>query len=839
MGGLQGRVIGGYRLADQLTSAGIAEVYRAQPTAPGGREAVVKIIYPEFVGQPGFRARFDQFVQTARRLSHPHILPLLDSGEQNGYLYLITPYVAAGTLRYWLRNGRHLGAHDVAPFFRQVCEAISYAHSLSILHGNLKPSNIFVHEGRHVLIGDFGRLWDPSQIDMSHAGPGTEAVECMAPEGMDGRADQRSDIYSLGAVLFASLVGRAPFTGATPFEIVTQHRQHPAPHLAGIAPPLPPAVLPLDEVVQRAMAKAPDARYPSALALAQAIEATLRGAALRAASGSTAMGSPNGFARGAAAGLPASMAGAIGPLSGAAPLGGPGSSLLSGLVDPSMEDGRMAVSEPGANGSLILPLSPLAPAAAVPAQPGAPDWNGIAPPIGRQGQPGATDEFDFPALPTARVPAPHMGGMLAGDAAAEPTLRVPAELARPLDPAPPPPDGFVVKGGAADWPPRTADLAASVGAYAPPDPKPSGDRPFSATQLGLPRLTGDLGEIPASWRDLAAGPVGVPDDPYSTPLGDVPDRWAGAPAWNGVDPEAVGSRPGAPGPDPWGTSDGWGAESGQWGESRDGGWSDSQADSREYDQAGGHFGSMPGYTDSELVPDLYSSTSLAAVEAPPGRGARGGPPSSGSRFDAGDDDDFPADPFADPSAWARATELGYRKGHTRIGRSVRYRQPRMKRRPPRPRNVLALLLLIALVGGTYAVVFRPDLCPQHRCDTIHTLVLHYASKIPSLLNRTSAQTPALTVVPDKVTIKVAVGASAKTVLVLKNGGTAATTWTGSDDLKWVSATPVSGSLAASGSANVTLSASPPAGTKTGTFTTTAVFTLGTTTLKVPVTITVT
>ena len=99
MAGLQGRVFDGYQLAEQLGAAGIAEVYRARANKPGGREAVVKVIYPEFARQAGFLTHFRQITQeTAKLASHPHILPMLGSGEQGGYLYLITPYVAGGTL---------------------------------------------------------------------------------------------------------------------------------------------------------------------------------------------------------------------------------------------------------------------------------------------------------------------------------------------------------------------------------------------------------------------------------------------------------------------------------------------------------------------------------------------------------------------------------------------------------------------------------------------------------------------------------------------------------------------------------------------------------------------
>ncbi|MGZ3679152.1 MAG: serine/threonine protein kinase, partial [Ktedonobacterales bacterium] len=199
MAGLQGRAFGGYQLTEQLNSGGIAEAYRAQPAKPGGREVVVKVIYPEFARQPGFIPHFRKIVQMSGKLaSHPHILPLLAHGEENGYLYLVTPYVAAGTLRDWMQKGGRLGATDVGPFFRQLGDALSYAHSLGVIHGNMKPSNVFLFEGRHVLLGDFGMLWDISHMDMNHAGSGTEAVEYLAPEVANGQVTQLGDVYSVG-----------------------------------------------------------------------------------------------------------------------------------------------------------------------------------------------------------------------------------------------------------------------------------------------------------------------------------------------------------------------------------------------------------------------------------------------------------------------------------------------------------------------------------------------------------------------------------------------------------------------------------------------------------------
>ncbi len=294
MAGLQGRVFDGYQLTEQLGAAGIAEVYRARANKPGGREAVVKVIYPEFARQAGFVTHFRQITQaTARLASHPHILPMLGSGEQGGYLYLITPYVAGGTLSDWLARGGRMGPADIAPFFRQLCEALGYAHSLGVVHGNVKPSNVFLYDGRHVMLGDFGLLWDVAHMDVNQAGSGGDALEYMAPEVAHGQLSPLGDIYSTGAVIFATITGVPPFRGSRPADILTAHAQQPVPHLAQVNPALPPPLIALDAVIQRAMAKRPEQRFPSASALAQSIETTVRQAAQGAIQGMpTALGQP-------------------------------------------------------------------------------------------------------------------------------------------------------------------------------------------------------------------------------------------------------------------------------------------------------------------------------------------------------------------------------------------------------------------------------------------------------------------------------------------------------------------------------------------------------------------
>src|SRR5579859_918594 len=452
MAGLRGRTFGGYELVEQLPGGGIADVYRGRPTKAGGRDVVVKVIYPEFAHQPGFLPHFRQIVANSGKLaSHPHVLPLLASGEDSGYLYLVIPYVAGGTLRDWMRKGGRMGAGDAAPFFRQLCDALTYAHSLGVVHGNLKPSNILLFEGRHVLVGDFGLLWDVSHMDMNHAGSGTETVEFLAPEVLSGQVTQLSDIYSVGALLFAALSGHAPFQAATPAAIFEAAARQPVPHLAQVNPALGALAQALDAVIQKAMAKRPEDRFPSAAVVAQLIATSIQQAPAPATAfpagagipfvpvgqpspfGSMPLppsGSPGAFS--AASALPQSGAFAV----GAVPFAAPGAPAIS-LAQAAGAIGGVAVPSLA---QLNPPFPPL-PFAAKPEpqmeQTHLGGANGTEmqtaerpPAVGpSSGQPFSESTIhvpapttgDAPLQPTMHVPAPVLP-----DVPQQPTMRVPA-----------------------------------------------------------------------------------------------------------------------------------------------------------------------------------------------------------------------------------------------------------------------------------------------------------------------------------------------------------------------------------------------------------------------------
>ena len=493
MAGLRGRVFGGYELVEQLPSGGIADVYRGRPTKVGGRDVVVKVIYPEFAHQLGFIPHFREIVATSSKLaSHPHVLPLLTSGEDSGYLYLVTPYVEAGTLRDWLRKGNRMGAGDAAPFFRQMCDALGYAHSLSIVHGNLKPSNIFLFEGRHVLVGDFGLLWDVSHMDMNHAGSGTEAVEFLAPEALSGHITQHSDIYSLGALLFAALVGHAPFHGAKLADIVAAAAHQPIPRLTQANPALPPATQAFDAVIQKAMARRPEDRFPSAAAVAQAIET----AAQQAQSAAPV------FAAGAAP---------FTPMSGPMPIGTspvPPMPPQSGPVGMPGVPGQMPLSgaiAPGGGAPFGAPALSLAQAAAA--------MGGTAASLGQLNPP-------FPPLPPTARPDAQMEQARPGGVGGATDMRAAVQAPPPNPPGgypfsestihvPAPPPANIPPQPAMQVPsPNVMDIPRQPTMQVPAPPMPGSAALGRSAGLNADQPWGDTGNVPP--LDLGAPPAGRP-----------------------------------------------------------------------------------------------------------------------------------------------------------------------------------------------------------------------------------------------------------------------------------------------------------------------------------------
>ncbi len=246
----------------------MATVYLAQDLKHKRRVAI-KVVRPELAAALG-PERFLREIEITAQLNHPHILPLLDSGEASGLLYYAMPYAEGESLRERLNREKQLPIEDAIQIAREVADALDYAHRHGVVHRDIKPENILLQE-RHAVVADFGiaraiSLAGGERLTATGVAVGTP--EYMSPEQASGRGevDGRSDIYALGCVLHEMLAGQPPFTGVSVESVVRQHlASEPMPvsaKRAGVPPEIVASLL-------RALAKAPADRFASSAQLAQ------------------------------------------------------------------------------------------------------------------------------------------------------------------------------------------------------------------------------------------------------------------------------------------------------------------------------------------------------------------------------------------------------------------------------------------------------------------------------------------------------------------------------------------------------------------------------------------
>jgi serine/threonine protein kinase/tetratricopeptide (TPR) repeat protein len=263
---LGGALAARYRLDRELGQGGMARVFLAHDLKYE-RAVAVKVLRPELAAEVG-AARFLQEIQIAARLHHPHVLPLYDSDQADGLVYYVMPYIEGETLRHRLARERQLPVGDALQIAREVADALSYAHGAKVVHRDIKPANILLDSG-HALVADFGiaRAIGAAQTSAGHV-IGTPAY--MSPEQIDGdpNLDARSDIYSLGCVLFEMLTGEPPFRGSSLTAIIANRLSTPAPSVRTFRELVPEAV---DAAVRRAMANLPADRFMTAAQFAEAL----------------------------------------------------------------------------------------------------------------------------------------------------------------------------------------------------------------------------------------------------------------------------------------------------------------------------------------------------------------------------------------------------------------------------------------------------------------------------------------------------------------------------------------------------------------------------------------
>ncbi len=267
---LQAALAGRYTIERELGRGGAATVYLAHDLRHDRRVAL-KVLRPRLAATLG-SDRFLREISTAARLTHPHILPLYDSGDADGILYYVMPWVAGESLREQLTRQGALPVPEAIRIARGAAAALAYAHAQGVVHRDIKPENILLEAGEAV-IADFGiaRAVDVSVDDrLSLPGLAIGTPLYMSPEQSAGDdVDARTDIYSLGCVLYEMLSGGPPFEGPTPQVIQARHRSVPPAPIALLRPSLPAG---LQEVLDGCLAKLPGDRYQSAAELGRALD---------------------------------------------------------------------------------------------------------------------------------------------------------------------------------------------------------------------------------------------------------------------------------------------------------------------------------------------------------------------------------------------------------------------------------------------------------------------------------------------------------------------------------------------------------------------------------------
>lgn len=273
----QGDVIDGrYRIVRKLGAGGMADVYLAHDEVLGRRVAV-KVLLSRFADDEQFVERFRREARAAAALNHPNIVSVYDRGTVDHTYYIVMEYLQGETLKDMIRRRGRLAPEEAIAFALQLLSAVQYAHEHGVIHRDIKSQNIMVDQDGRVRVTDFGiaRAGDPS---MTEVGSVLGTAQYLAPEQAKGQpADERSDIYAVGIVLYEMLTGGVPFRGDSAVSVALKHVNELPAEPRALVPDLPPA---LNQVVLKALAKNPERRYASAQQFARDLRALRSGAPL-------------------------------------------------------------------------------------------------------------------------------------------------------------------------------------------------------------------------------------------------------------------------------------------------------------------------------------------------------------------------------------------------------------------------------------------------------------------------------------------------------------------------------------------------------------------------------
>lgn len=260
----QGLFAGRYEISKKIGSGGMADVYEAEDTTLH-RSVAIKVLHPQFAQEKNFVERFRREAEAAAKLSHPNIVNIYDWGSEDNTYFIVMEYIKGRNLRELVEETGSMQPKKVVTIMRQILEALDYAHRHNLVHRDVKPHNIIVTEEGAVKVTDFGIARAQGGSSMTQTGVIMGTAHYISPEQATGKeADHRSDLYSLGVVLYELLTGKTPFTGDNPVTVALKHTNETPKRPRILNPDIPDG---LEAITFRAMAKDPQQRYQSARAM--------------------------------------------------------------------------------------------------------------------------------------------------------------------------------------------------------------------------------------------------------------------------------------------------------------------------------------------------------------------------------------------------------------------------------------------------------------------------------------------------------------------------------------------------------------------------------------------
>ncbi|MGB9866769.1 MAG: Stk1 family PASTA domain-containing Ser/Thr kinase [Bacillota bacterium] len=265
-----GKVLGErYEILSQLGGGGMAVVYKAYDTYLG-RTVAVKMLRPQFCSDPELLKRFKREAQAAASLSHPNIVNVFDVGDYHGSHYIVMEYIAGETLKQYIKRRGKLPIYEALSIAAEICSALDHAHKRHVIHRDIKPHNIMLTKDGRVKVADFGIARAASDATLTNSGSVMGSVHYFSPEqARGGFTTEKSDLYSLGVVLYEMLTGRVPFDGESPVGIALKHMQEKPKPPSTLNPEVTPAV---EKLVLKALEKNQALRFASAEEMLKAIK---------------------------------------------------------------------------------------------------------------------------------------------------------------------------------------------------------------------------------------------------------------------------------------------------------------------------------------------------------------------------------------------------------------------------------------------------------------------------------------------------------------------------------------------------------------------------------------